>query len=444
MSYKDEIRAVLVSMDNHENQQQREANPQTPPEDQIQDIYVYIVREQEDVAEDQAQVVDSTTAVPTHSAPVSLQQDSFLSAYLFVCFSLFLILSTLAFQLYCIANPPIATVTIIPKSKQVSLSGTVQLGRLLHQITISQSQTTATTGHGHQPAAQARGYITFYNGQFQSVTIAAGTILTGASGVQVMTDQDAPIPAANPPSFGVTIVSAHAISPGSIGNIAAYDINVACCATSVLAKNTSAFYSGQDARSYATVTQHDIHSVSTMLKTTLIRSVTGALQGLLQPGERLQLLPCSPMVNSNHQAGEEAKTVTVTVSQTCSAVAYNSQQLETKATTFLASQAQYKTGTGYSLLSTADVSVTQASITHASPPLVFLSFSASGTWVYALNTHEQQRIQRLIAGKTTREAAQLLAAVPGIARASLSFAGFGDATRMPRSTRYIHLMLIVV
>ena len=50
-------------------------------------------------------------------------------------------------------------------------------------------------------------------------------------------------------------------------------------------------------------------------------------------------LPCTPAVTSDHRTGEEAATVKVTVSQTCSAVAYNSQTLAEKARTFLAAQA---------------------------------------------------------------------------------------------------------
>ena len=51
--------------------------------------------------EDQTQIVDSS-----HHPQLPLQHDSFLSAYLFVCFSLFLILATLTFQCYCMINPP--------------------------------------------------------------------------------------------------------------------------------------------------------------------------------------------------------------------------------------------------------------------------------------------------------------------------------------------------
>jgi hypothetical protein len=212
----------------------------------------------------------------------------------------------------------------------------------------------------------------------------------------------------------------------------------------VLAKNTHAFYGGQNERSYATVSYHDIHSLSTMLKTTLSASITGALQGQLQPGEQLQLLPCSPTVTSDHQAGEEATQVKVTVSQTCSAVAYNSRTLTDKASTFLATHAKHTTAAGYSLFGIPYVSVTQASVTRASPPLVFLTFKATGTWIYGISATAQQKIKQLIAGKTTQETERLLAAMPGVERSSIHFSGFGNDTRLPKQSRYIHIAVIVV
>ena len=62
---------------------------------------------------------------------------------------------------------------------------------------------------------------------------------------------------ANPPSYGHVAVAAHAVNPGARGNIPAYDINLACCASSVLAKNTEAFTGGQDERDFPTVRQED-------------------------------------------------------------------------------------------------------------------------------------------------------------------------------------------
>src|SRR5437667_8294227 len=97
-----DIRIVRPGMENHDSQDDTQ-----PPQDTIQDVYVLIVREQE---ADHTHIVDSTTAVPTQPALATKQPDSFISTYVFVCCSLFLIISTLTFQLSCILNPPISSV----------------------------------------------------------------------------------------------------------------------------------------------------------------------------------------------------------------------------------------------------------------------------------------------------------------------------------------------
>jgi VCBS repeat-containing protein len=359
-------------------------------------------------------------------------------------FYLLLILSCIAFQVYEILNPPIATVTIIPTLQTVTLTGTLQIGRLLHPLTVSQSQTTPTTGTGHQDATAATGFLTFYNGQFASQTIAAGTVLTGASGVQIVTDQEAHIPAANPPIFGQVTVSAHALNPGSRGNIPGYGINQACCANAVLAKNTQPFTGGQEERNFQTVAKADIATTAAPLKTAVAQSMSAALQSQLTPQEQLSLLPCPPHVTSDHQPGQEATQVKVTVSQTCSAVAYNREELEKKATVFLATQAHQKTGAGYILFGTVHVSVRQATMTSTPHPLVFLSFHAQGTWFYGLTHTAQEQIKHLIAGKSTQEAVTLLASLPGVEHAAIRFTGFGDESRLPKDTRYISITLVIV
>lgn len=430
---EDQVQHIVAGM-NEREQQEPEIPIEIPQPDEIQDIYVLIVREQEEAPE-HTQVVDST--------PVTPQKISFLPAYAICGLYFICILATLAFQLSCIVNPPIATVTIIPKSQQVSLTGTLQLGRALNPLTISQSQTVPATGKGHQPAEQARGSITFYNGQLHSVTIAAGTILTGSDGIRVVTDQDAYVPPESqtiPPTLGHSTVSAHAGSPGVKGNIPIGDINQGCCAPSVLAQNTAPFSKGQDERDFSTVSTQDINSLSTLLKTSLVQSINGAFQGQLKPQEQLFILPCAPTVTSDHQPGQEAMQVKVTVSQTCSAVAYNSQEVAEQATVFLSTQALHNVGAGYSMFGTVKVSITQATIQKQ----VLVSFSASGTWVYGLSQTAQQHIKHLIAGKTTQNALQLIASLPGVERAAIRFTGFGDAARLPKDTSYIHIRIFVV
>lgn len=425
-------RSIIVAPDNKENLEP-ELNINIFP-DEIQDVYVLIVREREEKE-------DAT--IPVESTPLHSQKISLLPAYTICGIYLMCILATCAFQVYCMLNPWVATITIIPKIKHVTLSGTMQLGRSLSTITISQSQITQTTGHGHQPAAKAIGTVTFYNGQFQTVFIAAGTTLTDANGQAIVIDQDAAIPAGNPPSYGHVAVAAHAVNPGAGGNISTYDINLACCAASVLAKNTEAFTGGQDERDFPTVRQVDIYKIATPLKIALAQSITGAFRGQLKLQELAFILPCTPAVTSDHRTGEEAATVKVTVSQTCSAIAYNSQTLEEKGAAYLAAQALQKTGAGYSLFGTVHVSVKQASVTNTPHPLVFLTYQATGTWIYALSHSTQQQIKELIAGKAQQQALLLVASLSGIAMASLRMDGFGDAARVPKNSRYIHITLVL-
>src|SRR6266487_1651566 len=155
----DEIREVLTGMENQEGQEQH-----TPP-DEIQDIYVLIVREHEEVEEDQSKIVESAPVPATtqiDSTPAIPKQQPFdyvtLGIVLLCCIPM---LASIFLQVYLLQNPAIATVTIIPKYQQFTLNGTLEIGRLLNSITISQTATTDTTGHRHQDARNATGTVTF-------------------------------------------------------------------------------------------------------------------------------------------------------------------------------------------------------------------------------------------------------------------------------------------
>lgn len=438
---EDEIRRVLAGMDSQEHQEPEierapgDTESSTPASEVIQDIYVLVVRERESATAEPPEDALETTLAPEHTETSGPFDPGAIATGMFF---LFLVFSCLALQLTLAFNPFIATVTIIPTSQQISLNGTLQLGRLLHPITLSQSQTVTTTGTGHQDAKQAQGTVTFYNGQFASVTIAAGTILTGASGIQVITDQDALLPAGNPPTYGQASVSAHALVSGTRGNIPAYDINQVCCAVSVLATNTQPLTGGQNERDFQTVAPADINTVATALKTTLAQSVSGAFQGQVRNGEAVVTPICTPTVSSDHQPGQEARQVQVTASETCSAVAYDKDALQAQATALLSTQAATKPGTGYSLVGDVQVTVKQATVTQHNKPVV-LSFNALGIWVYAVNGAEQQHLKSLITGKTKQEALQLLASLPGIEQASIRW---GDDTKLPKNSKYIRVVVM--
>ncbi len=435
---EDEVRRIVASMDNEEpndkeQQAPRDTEQEKEPTETVHIHYfpdaIVILKEDEYTA----QVVDSVPVIP--------QKISFIPAYAICSFYLFLILSCIALQVYCIFNPPTVTITLVPRSQTLTTTGSLQLGRALTPITLSQTQAVPTTGKGHQDARQATGFITLYNGELNSVTIPTGTILTGTDGVQIVTDQDAVIPAAdptaNPPVFRRATIAAHAIRQGSAGNIGRYDINQPCCFASVIAKNLTPFRGGADVRNFQTVAKNDIDTTASTLKTNLAQSVTGALQGQLKPQEQLQLLPCAPTVSSDHQPGQEAREVKVSVSETCGAVAYNNETPITKATELLSHQALQHLGTGYSLFGIVQVSITQATLTRTSHTLIF---SCQGTWVYGISQQAQQSIKQLIAGKSKQTALKLLLSLPGVKSASIE----GDEnTKLPKNITGIHFQIIV-
>jgi hypothetical protein len=119
-------------------------------------------------------------------------------------------------------TPPEATITIVPISKQITTTSTLTVvagqaptaeqlaGRTLPAVTMSQQQTVPTTGKAHQDARAAHGFITFYNAATSSQVIPAGTMVIGADGIQIVTEQDALIAAASYPTFGQSTVAAQA------------------------------------------------------------------------------------------------------------------------------------------------------------------------------------------------------------------------------------------
>jgi hypothetical protein len=135
--------------------------------------------------------------------------------WLLIPATILLCLVFLAGPLFLQALTPSATVTLIPVEKTVSLTIAIQVHvRALAPLTLMQATTAPATGKLHQDAMRAAGTITFYNGLLSGQTIAAGTVLTGSDGVEIVTDQTAHIPAGTPPVYGQTTVSAHAVLAG--------------------------------------------------------------------------------------------------------------------------------------------------------------------------------------------------------------------------------------
>jgi len=417
-----------------------------PDEEPVNTVYIYptdkggLLFTSTPIEEDQEPqtIIESGEPAPqpaTH--PTTRREPPYFLHFILILF-LFIVLDSADAALTALLTPT-ATITITPGIQTITLRSTATLGKLLSPITLTESQTVLTTGHRHQNARQATGTLTFYNGLSTVQSIAAGTVFAGQDGVQVATNAPVTIAANNPPNDGEAQVSAHAVQPGSNGNIPALDIN-GTFSTALYVKNLTPFSNGQDERDYKVVTQADRDTAAATLKAKVTSSMTAALQGQLIQGEQLQTMPCTPTVTTDHGVGDEATTVQVTVSESCTAIAYNTKELDDQATKLLTTQAAKTVGTGYMLYGDVKVSVTQAT-TNTTTPGVLLSFTCQGTYVYILTAKAQQSIKTLIAGKPRNTALRLLVTLPGIMNASIN--GIPDNQQIPDAD-HIHLLIVLI
>src|SRR6266699_1735149 len=351
-----------------------EAKPETPEQE-----VTALVSAEPEVIEGEFVEIEPQETTEDHRPPK--QKPYWLLIPFTILFCLVFVAASFLFPLLT----PSATVTIIPVERNITLTTAIQVhGRELPALTLIQSNTAPVTGKQHQDPTRAAGTITFYNGLLSSQTVAAGTIVTGNDGVQIITDQAARIPAGNPPSYGQVTVSAHAVVAGPKGNVPPYDINTACCATSVVAKNTESFTGGAAAREYLVVTRADINTAVTSLLVTLSQSEVAALQAQLHPGEELITPSCDPTVSSTHKIGDEAKEVAVTVSVTCSGMAYLAHKVHANATQLIQSQANKTLGSDYRLMGDIQVSIVHATISNPRQGIANIVVQVTGTWVYQI------------------------------------------------------------
>ena len=293
------------------------------------------------------------------------------------------------------------------------------------------------SGTAHVAATVASGTLTFYNDAPYPQTIAADTVLTGADGVQVVTDVLAPIPAGNP--LGAITVSAHAALAGARGNIDALDINALCCVAGVAVKNTAGFSGGQDAQTYTTVRQADIDGLARPLIDTLTQDAQTGVWIQLHPQEWMVTLPtCSNVVNTDHSAGSRATQVTVTVAVTCRTEVYDQQAALRLAASSLTRETSTTLGANYALVGQVTTTLVGVSVTDTKLGTLALSIEAGGVWVYQWSSAHLEVLARQITGASQQEALALVLREEGVQAASIHLSG-SEGTTLPADPGQIRI-----
>jgi serine/threonine protein kinase len=294
----------------------------------------------------------------------------------------------------------------------------------------TQQKPANATGTRKTAGAQAKGMLTFLNGSFKNpFTLNAGYSIVGADGTPVVTDSAVVIPIAKPGvGDGQANVSAHVVTAGSTGNIAALDINHVCCISdnSVFVKNLSAFAGGQDPKNYMFVQQSDVDAVASPLKGSLSQQGLMALRRQIAPNEQpigaLSAGACTPNVTSDQPIGDTGANISstnVTVSVTCNIEVYDSAAAKAIAARQLTTYAASTLGNGYA---PKDSRAMRTDITIQGidqQRTVALRVQARGTWVYRFSDDQRQSIARYLAGKSRAAALALLRQMIGINSASI-------------------------
>lgn len=290
-----------------------------------------------------------------------------------------------------------------------------------------QSRIVQATGHTQVPASSATGQLTFTNDALLGQTVPAGTVITASNGVQVVLDADTYVTPSNLSSKSST-ASAHALHAGANGNIPTLSINGNCCVTdgSIVVRNSAAFSSGLDAKSYAFLLPGDVERAIKAMQEPLIRQAQTQLKAQLLPGEQLaQEAQCLPQFRTDEPIGDHGVNIdsaTTTLSVTCTGQAYDQREVQALVTHLLQNQAETEMGAGYTLIGTVGMHVKIRPVTDNAnaPNTQFeLLVDANGHWSYQFSDTRRQELAHLLAGKHIGDAQFLLLHQNGIKGATL-------------------------
>jgi hypothetical protein len=345
-----------------------------------------------------------------------------------------------------------ATVTITPDSQtfqqpyQIAAVTTLAnhgqrqvQARFLSTMTPPRTKTVAATGTGSYPAQHALGTLTFYNALSEAQKVPKGTVFTDDKGVQVISEEDALVPAATPPEEGSVTIQARALLAGAKGNTFQLTATRPCCFPGISVKSNDDFHDGRDAHSYTYVQQSDIEAATRTLMTTVLSAGQNALRAQMAPGERLVEDPqCLPDVASDHPAGEQAANVTVTLQITCTGEVYDLQTAQQLAESLLKADVEKRIGPGYAPLNHIMTTVNNIQKKDASGTLQ-LQITAAGAWSYQFQNEQKQTFARLIAGQQANQAMAKLLQQRGVRKAKIDLS-LAYNNMLPADPRHIAII----
>jgi hypothetical protein len=356
---------------------------------------------------------------------------------------------------YALLGRATATITITPASQMVSNTYTLaavtgtpdaskqQVGaRLVSATTPAKTRTVKASGNLSLAATQAKGTLVLRNWDTTPKSFKAGTVLPdwsadlvvncGDAASDIVLDAAVTVPATggSATGYGVAYAPAHVLQSGSSGNIPGVSGDKGCmyflwaqgtcdpgyfhhCWT---IEPAGEFTGGQDAYNGPAVQQSDIDSAANSLISAYQPDALRVLQPAMKANERPLSAPsCTPQVKANHQAGDHAAQVTVSVAFTCAGVVYDQQAARALITPMLSAQAAADPGAGYARAGQVQLAVTNATPVPGERGAMTLTIAAAGIWAYHFTDAQKQHLATLLSGKSAQEATRLASNQPGVA-----------------------------
>jgi serine/threonine protein kinase len=366
----------------------------------------------------------------------------------------------------------------------------------------SDSKTVPATGSGNTQATAAQGTLTFYNySTAATLNVPSGTSWTGSDGIVAVNDQAislSPATVAGTPTSASS--SAHTTTTGANTNIAAQDINdnasafqtpvttaptptptpvtttpsptptpaatAASTATGQTATlsdtttgqktpliftmpqsgggasvvNGAAFTGGKDAQKYTIVSQNDIDGANNQLVAALTPPAQQDAKNDIHPNDSIiRNVFCKHNPTANHQAGDSAATVTVTIKVTCSYEVYSRDDATAFAQSLLKTQASKNPGSHYALSGPIAAEITQEQ-PNASNDTMAITLTASGSWAYQFSATQKQAMAQLVAGKSLDAANKALASYTGVAQEQIQLSE-QDRTLLPSDAGKVSIVV---
>jgi hypothetical protein len=301
--------------------------------------------------------------------------------------------------------------------------------------TKTQSITVPATNLVLIPGKSATGTLTLHNTQHpcNAAVIPTGAIFTDSHGISVATDHVAILGASC-----TATVPAHAVKRGPTGDIGAHDMKQTYH-TTIMVDNPAAFVGGQYDQSYTTVQQSDIDHGASSLAVRLRQETLNSLSMHLLTNEQFVSSPlCKSRVTSDHRINDAATNLNVTVTETCTAEVFNTQEIISRSEQMLNERAQALFGPNYAL--TGD---TKAEITHVATDVkqgTLITVVASGLWTYQFSSARADQLARLITGKDKQDAQSILSDQKGVQSASINISN-NDNT-MPYNASSINIAYV--